>query len=228
MDSTLEQNGAVRLSRAALSILGVLDDLANRQPRDRAGIRLRGIAALTPLVTKDGPLGALAAQELGNGCRPVRAILFDKTEAANWALGWHQDRTIVVRERHETPGFGPWTIKAGMIHVAPPADLLAGMVTMRVHLDDVPADNAPLLIAPGSHQLGRIAEAEIDRVAARCGTIACLAERGDVWLYATLILHASAAAARPARRRVLQIDFAANDLPGELEWLGLRGGDAAP
>ncbi|MGH6612899.1 phytanoyl-CoA dioxygenase family protein [Sphingomonas sp.] len=179
---TLELDGAVRCDRAALSILGDLDALADRQPRDRAGIRLQGVDALVPLLAGDGPLGALAARTLGSGCRPVRAILFDKTEATNWALGWHQDRTIVVRERHETPGFGPWTVKAGMTHVAPPADLLAGMVTMRVHLDDVPDTNAPLLIAPGSHRLGRIAESEIDAIVERCGTIACLAKRGDVWL----------------------------------------------
>ncbi|WP_244624413.1 phytanoyl-CoA dioxygenase family protein [Sphingomonas sp. So64.6b] len=218
----------MRSDRAALSILGALDDLADRQPQDRAGIRLRGVEALAPLLANDGSLGALAARTLGSGCRPVRAILFDKTEATNWALGWHQDRTIVVRERRETPGFGPWTVKAGLIHVAPPADLLAGMVTMRVHLDPVPADNAPLLIAPGSHRFGRIAEGDIDAVVERCGTIACLAERGDVWLYATLILHASEAATRPTRRRVLQIDFAADNLPGDLDWLGLQGGEAAP
>ncbi|MGY4394977.1 hypothetical protein ACVWZA_000138 [Sphingomonas sp. UYAg733] len=221
MNLTLEQDGAVRCGRAALSSLVALDALADRQPPDRAGIRLQGVDALAPLLASEGPLGALTVQYLGAGCRPVRAILFDKTEATNWALGWHQDRTIVVRERRETPGFGPWTVKAGMTHVAPPAELLAGMVTMRVHLDAVPADNAPLLIAPGSHRLGRIAEPEIDAVVERCGTIACLAQRGDVWLYATLILHASEVAARPRRRRVLQIDFAAGDLPGALEWFGL-------
>ncbi|MGH6612900.1 hypothetical protein [Sphingomonas sp.] len=43
----------------------------------------------------------------------------------------------------------------------------------------------------------------------------------------TLILHASNLATRPARRRVLQIDFAVSDLPGDLEWLGLQAGDAA-
>jgi hypothetical protein len=36
-----------------------------------------------------------------------------------------------------------------------------------------------------------------------------------------LILHASEAARRPARRRVLQVDYAARDLPGALEWLGV-------
>jgi hypothetical protein len=64
---------------------------------------------------------------------------------------WHQDRTIVVRERIKVDGFGPWSIKDGLLHVAPPYDMLARMVTLRVHLDAVPESNAPLLIVPGSH-----------------------------------------------------------------------------
>lgn len=66
-----------------------------------------------------------------------------------------------MHERADVPGFGPWTIKSGLLHVAPPPELLATMLTMRVHLDDVSEDNAPLLIAPGSHRLGRISEAEV-------------------------------------------------------------------
>lgn len=96
------------------------------------------------------------------------------------------------------------------------------MVTLRVHLDDVPADNAPLLIAPGSHRLGLVSEPEIDAAVARCGTHACLAARGDVWAYATPILHASAAAASGrGRRRVLQVGYAARSLDDPLEWLGV-------
>ncbi|WP_294395148.1 phytanoyl-CoA dioxygenase family protein [uncultured Sphingomonas sp.] len=87
----------------------------------------------------------------------MRAILFDKTAETNWSLAWHQDRTICVRRRIDVDGFGPWTIKGGMQHVAPPFDLLTRMVTLRVHMDDVPATNAPLLIAPASHTDGRIA-----------------------------------------------------------------------
>ena len=48
-----------------------------------------------------------------------------------------------------------------------------------------------------------------------------LAFARDVWLYATPILHASEAAARPLRRRVLQIDFSADALPAPLRWLGV-------
>jgi hypothetical protein len=121
-------------------------------PQDRAGVRLRGIAALHPILASSGAVGAVAASVLGPDCRPVRAILFDKTAAANWALPWHQDRTVAVRERVDVPGFGPWTVKAGMPHVAPPVAVLAGMATLRIHLDPVTADNAPLLVAPGSHR----------------------------------------------------------------------------
>lgn len=95
------------------------------------------------------------------------------------------------------------------------------MVTLRLHLDDVPVTNAPLLVAPGSHRLGRIAEADVPAVVQRCGVAACSAVAGDIWLYATPILHASQTATNPGHRRVLQVDYAARDLPGGLQWLGI-------
>ena len=207
--------GAVRPCMNALeaALMGI--------PKVEAGARLHDIKALGPLLATNGCIGAVAATALGTFARPVRAILFNKSPEANWSLAWHQDRTICVKEKREAPGFGPWTTKSGMIHVAPPFDLLARMVTVRAHLDDVPSTNAPLLIAPGSHTYGRIAVRDIDRVVARCGTATCIAEAGDVWLYATPIVHASEAASRPTTRRVLQVDFAAEALPYGLEWLGV-------
>lgn len=190
-------------------------------PPDRAGSRLHGIPALSAFLASDGPIGCIASDCLGRPGMAVRAILFDKSAATNWALGWHQDRTICVRQRIAVPGFGPWTAKAGLLHVAPPFELLERMVTLRIHLDPVDADNAPLLIAPGSHAMGRIAEADVAAAVDRCGTATCLAETGDIWAYATPILHASEAAHRPRRRRVLQVDFSADPLPGGLEWLGV-------
>jgi len=215
-------HGAHRLRSAMTDVeRRGLDAALAGLPPDRAGIRLRGNATLRPFLAKDGPVGAVAASILGGGSRPVRAILFDKTAAANWSLAWHQDRTVAVGRRVEVDGFGPWTVKHGLLHVAPPFAVLAGMVTLRVHLDPVPATNAPLLVAPGSHRLGRIAEAEVADVVKRCGTAACIADAGDIWLYATPILHASEVARTPVRRRVLQVDFAAGDLPHGLEWAGL-------
>jgi len=218
---TFERDGAQRFPRAAVEMLPEIEATVSGLEPDRAGIRLYGIDGLSALLAPETAIGSVAAGVIGQAARPVRAILFDKTATANWSLGWHQDRTIVVAERCEVEGYGPWTIKAGLLHVAPPFELLARMVTLRVHLDTVSADNAPLLIAPGSHRAGRVAEQDLDSVVAACGVVPCPAERGDIWLYATPILHASEAAAVPQRRRVLQIDYAAEPLPGELEWLGV-------
>jgi hypothetical protein len=215
------RDGAQCAPAAAHAILPALSVAVAHLPPDRAGVRIHGIAALAPILAADGAVGGAAAELLGADCRPVRAILFDKTPATNWALGWHQDRTICVVERREVVGFGPWSVKRGMHHVAPPFDLLAQMVTLRVHLDDVPSTNAPLLVAPESHRLGRIAVGEVEAVAQHCGSVACVAHAGDIWSYATPILHASAASIDYGRRRVLQIDYAAFDLPGGLRWLGI-------
>jgi ectoine hydroxylase-related dioxygenase (phytanoyl-CoA dioxygenase family) len=219
---TLRRDGAERhvavLSEAARdSIAKAIAHL----PRDRAGSRLYGIAELVPYLSVGGAIGALAGTVLGSRATPVRALLFDKNSTINWSVRWHQDRTIAVRRRTDIDGYGPWSMKAGIAHVTPPFDILAAMLTLRVHLDDVGASNAPLLIAPGSHQLGPVPEAEIGKAAARCGTFACLAEAGDVWLSATPILHASERAQVPTRRRVLQVDYSASDLPAGLDWLGI-------
>jgi hypothetical protein len=218
---TLDCDGAELWPGGASGYLeAIVQSLAN-QPADHAGIRLTGIPILSDLLGARGPIGIRVTRTLGPAARPVRMILFDKSTATNWALGWHQDRTIVVRNREEVPGFGPWTMKSGLLHVAPPIGLLERMMTIRIHLDPVPATNAPLLIAPGSHLLGRVPETEIENAVSRCGVVACLAEAGDIWAYSTPVLHASDAVAEPRRRRVLQVDYAAEELPGGLEWLGI-------
>ena len=147
---TFEHDGAerVRSALSAVDLRRVKGAVAGLQP-DQAGIRLHGIKALRGLLSSTGSVGGIAASILRPACIPVRAILFDKTLATNWSLTWHQDRTIVVHERQEVDGFGPWTVKSGPIHVQPPFELLARMVTIRVHLDAVPGTNALLLIAPG-------------------------------------------------------------------------------
>jgi hypothetical protein len=213
--------GAHPFRGAILTCLDELISILEQVPKHEAGVRLHGVTALQPLLACNGPIGAIAAQVLGPSTRPVRAVLFNKSAETNWSLGWHQDRTICVKEKREAPGYGPWTLKSGLTHVAPPLELLTRMVTLRAHLDDVPATNAPLLIAPGSHKYGRISVDQVEDIVSRCGKTSCLAKAGDVWLYATPILHASEAASVPASRRVLQVDFAAEELPFGLEWLGV-------
>lgn len=186
-----------------------------------AGVRLRESGSIAEHMSPTGAIGRVASTFLGKDARAVRAILFDKTADCNWGLGWHQDRTIVVKERIDVAGFGPWTVKDGMLHVAPPISFLESMVTLRLHIDAVDADNAPLLAAKGTHRMGRVPYGSIPEIVSRSDVRCCLAERGDIWVYSTPILHASDRATNPRRRRVLQVDFAAADLPENLQWLGI-------
>ncbi|GAA4763619.1 hypothetical protein GCM10023219_05040 [Stakelama sediminis] len=188
---------------------------------DRPGVRVHAIEPLRPYLNAGGSIGSLAASVVGPDACAVRAIWFDKAPGLNWSLAWHQDRTICVKERIEISGFGPWTVKQGMLHVAPPFSVLKRMVTLRIHFDDVGEDNAPLLIAPGSQRAGLIPVTAMDAVVREYGEFACLAHAGDVWIYATPIVHASRASDICGHRRVLQVDYAAEALPGGLEWLGV-------
>lgn len=215
----LERDGA-QLFPAAFEPrpLAALEAALARLPPDRAGARLDRHFNLAPLI---GPADAIARTALGPGVRAVRALVLDKSKARNWALGWHQDRVIAVHERRPAPGYGGWTVKAGLVHVEPPFAILERMLTLRIHLDDTGPDNAPLLVAPGSHLLGRIAEDRIADSVTRLGAAACSARAGDVWLYKAPILHASGRARCPGRRRVLQLSYSAEPLGHGLEWLGV-------
>lgn len=220
MTLDFERDGAAHLAGAAAPFLARLRALAEDLPADKAGLRLHGVDGLAEILALDA-LGATAADYLGPTARPVRAILFDKSAANNWALGWHQDRTIAVRARADITGYGPWSTKQGLLHVEPPFAVIEAMVTLRIHLDPVPEDNAPLLVAPGSHRLGRVPEAEIAAAVMACGTAMCLAEASDVWAYHTPILHASTASSATGHRRVLQVDYTSFELPAPLQWLSI-------
>lgn len=103
---TLAVDGFALHAGAALPLLPELHALADDLPQRGGGTRLHDRPRLTHL-THHSAIATVAALYLGEDARPVRAILFDKTPQANWSLGWHQDRTIAVRERRETCGFGP-------------------------------------------------------------------------------------------------------------------------
>ena len=152
---------------------------------------------------------------------PVRVIFFDKVDGANWGVPWHQDLAIPVSEKVDAPGFSGWSVKEGVPHVLPPVDVLARMVTLRIHLDDCGEDNGPLRVVPGSHRFGKFSETDIARVRGETPEVICLASRGSVLAMRPLLLHASSAAQRPGHRRVLHIEYAAHPLPSGLRWPAL-------
>lgn len=169
------------------------------------------LAASAPLLT-------LAREALGEGARPVRCLYFDKNPDANWKVPWHQDLTVAVAERRDTPGFGPWSVKGGVIHAQAPVSVLEGMVALRLHLDECGPENGALRFVPGSHRSGKLG-AEGIRSAVRAGPVqVCPVVRGGLLLMKPLLLHASSSALSPRHRRVIHIEYAAADLPGALRW----------
>lgn len=206
---------------ALIDALAVPDGGAAVRAKNARVYAVRNLLATVPAVRRlaDAPaVRRVVAAVLGPGARPVRAILFDKTPGANWKVAWHQDLSIAVRERRAVKGFGPWSVKAGVVHVQPPAEVLARMLTLRLHLDDCGPTNGPLRVLPGSHRGGALSPTEVHGWRARTVPVACCAPAGAAVLMRPLLLHASSAATDPGHRRVVHIEWSADPLPGGLAW----------
>lgn len=207
--------GAVVPTGVVLELRG----LAAFQSDGRPGARAFSLPVeVARLIEPGGVLAAIAADLMGAQARAVRVIYFDKTPETNWAVPWHQDRTIAAADRVETPGFRHWSLKAGVHHVEPPEAILQSMVALRLHLDDCGPDNGPLMAVRGSFRLGRVPTSQINRHVESGSVCAYCASAGDLVAMRGLTIHASKRASRPGRRRVVHVDFSAANLPGGLQW----------
>lgn len=187
----------------------------------RSGAGERGLLAHPAVkeIAGSQKMVTLMSRHLGASGRPVRAMLFDKTQDTNWLVPWHQDITIAVRDRHDTPGFSPWTLKDGVHHVQPPVEVLEQMLAIRIHLDDCDNTNGALKVLPGSHLEGRLDAAAIQNWRERSVETLCSVKAGDALLMRPLLLHASSRSITGAsRRRVLHIEYACCVLPPPLFW----------
>jgi ectoine hydroxylase-related dioxygenase (phytanoyl-CoA dioxygenase family) len=191
--------------------------------RSRGGVyAIRNLLEVAPglaAVVGRSAIQRVADSILSGEANVVRATLFDKTAGANWSVPWHQDLTICVVERLEAPGFGPWTVKAGVHHVQPPADVLEKMIAVRIHLDDCREDNGALRVLPRTHSTGRLNPQQIEEARAKIQPVTLAMHRGGALFMRPLLLHASAPAVQPAHRRVVHLEFAAEQLPFGLRWL---------
>ena len=213
--------------RGWASTQSVLDDAAVADLRDavallavdgRGGARNLLADHRVRALASSAAIRRFASAVLGEECFAVRALLFDKTLAANWKVVWHQDLTIATRDRVEVAGYGPWTEKAGVPHVRPPLAVLENMLAIRVHLDACGVENGPVRVIDGSHRLGRLSAVAIDELRRLAPEQDCLVERGAILAFRPLILHASAPASNPGHRRVIHIEYAAQSLPLPLNW----------
>jgi hypothetical protein len=176
-------------------------------------------------VWRQDPLPAVLHHILGQNCGLVRALYFDKPPEQTWALPWHKDLTIAVRDNGLRGNlFQRPTTKAGVPHLVAPLEVLRNMLTCRIHLDEVTEENGPLKVIPGSHQSGKVLN-----LAAEAPTTV-LADRGDVLLMRPLLAHCSHRSRPGTRRhrRILHLEFAASPtLPDGYEWYAFIPGRAA-
>jgi ectoine hydroxylase-related dioxygenase (phytanoyl-CoA dioxygenase family) len=198
----------------------VRDDIGVRRRQEVYAIRhLLDIVPAVRTLAESRSIRALVEPVFGSSCLfVVNSLLFDKTAGTNWKVSWHQDCSIAVRSRIDVPGFGPWSIKAGVPHVHASVPILEKMLTVRVHLDDCNRPNGPLRVIPGSHLYGRLSSQAIFDWQQKGIEVPCLVPSGGVLLMKPLLLHASSASTTPNHRRTIQLQFAADLLPAGLEW----------
>jgi hypothetical protein len=192
-----------------IALLGPVDGAGRRNLLQRPEI-----AALA----ESAGMLKLVQPYLGGKARAVRGIYFDKTAAANWSVTWHQDLLIPVREKVEAEGFGPWSMKAGVVHVQPPSWVLEQMLTVRLHLDDTDEANGALRVVPGSHRHGVLSSEAMDDLCSSEDGALCCVRAGGALLMRPLLLHSSRKSSGDRHRRVLHIEYAGCDLPDGLRW----------
>jgi ectoine hydroxylase-related dioxygenase (phytanoyl-CoA dioxygenase family) len=221
----LEQCGYAVLPAvfAAKQLDAILQDLSRAFAEDETASTLRAmdgsvygarnLLQLWPPVIdtwKQSPLPELLAAVLGPQFGLVRVLYFDKPPEQSWALPWHRDETIAVKNnRLPSTHFGKPTKKIGVPHVQAPRWLLEKMLTLRLHLDDVTEANGPLKVVPGSHHNSDAAPVTI------------LRKRGDVLLMRPLLSHASNKSHPETNqhRRILHYEFAGvEELPDGYRW----------
>ncbi len=184
--------------------------LAESVNRTRAGTRHLLRVPLVASLVEDRRLVAIATHLLGVQPQVFRATLFRKSASTNWGVRWHQDRSLPVVERIDTPGWGPWSLKAGVQFAQAPADALAKVVALRVHLNDSTAANGPLRVLSGSHRLGVLSEEKITELVARTPAVECVVRRGGALAMRPLVVHSSPKAVEGQPRCVIPVQYCAS------------------
>ena len=159
-------------------------------------------------IASASPMLGIAREILGEQAKPFRATLFDKSTEANWLVVWHQDTALPLTKKTEKPGWGPWSVKDGVIYVHVPTETLQRVIALRLHLDDSFAENGPLRVLPGTHRFGVMEDERIHAFASEVKSVDCLVEHGGVLAMRPLIVHGSSKSQKEMPRRVLHIEYA--------------------
>jgi hypothetical protein len=103
--------------------------------RRRAGVRNALQIDSVRDLASDSRLIDIASRIFRGHATPHGATLFDKSFRANWLVVWHQDTALPLRERRDAKGWGPWSVKEGVMFAHAPASALEQVLAIRIHLD---------------------------------------------------------------------------------------------
>lgn len=175
--------------------------------KKRAGIRNLMSEPLIAEVAADERLIAITEQIFGRPLLPYKATLFQKTAKANWLVAWHQDTAQPLESLPNSEGWGPASIRDGIIFVHAPTAVLSKILALRIHLDASTESNGPLRLIPGSHRERLLGDEKFREWTAK-ESVECHLGKGGVLAMSPLILHASLKSGRDEPRRVLHIEYA--------------------
>ena len=189
--------------------------LSSFRGRGRAGTRhLLGLEVVAR-IAHDSRLLSIAGTALGKEAVPFHATLFNKSPHANWLVVWHQDTALPLQAHFEAAGWGPWSVKEGVIYAHAPAQALSRVVALRLHIDASTSENGPLRIVPGSHALGVLTDDQIGRIVRSAHPTECVVSAGGILVMRPLHIHSSSKSVSSLPRRVLHIEYSdALDLGG--------------
>lgn len=188
-----------------------------RKSSDLFAIRqfLKEVPATFDLIFND-QLRAVIKEVAGDDFFVVKSIYFDKPEASNWYVAYHQDLTISVDRKIDIANFGPWTTKQNQFAVQPPTTILENITTIRIHLDDTDEHNGALRVVSQSH-LKKIYRPETINWEEET-EVSCSVKQGGLMLMKPLTLHSSGRTTNNKKRRVIHIELSNVELPDALQW----------
>jgi hypothetical protein len=186
----------------------LIDTLADAPiQRSRAGARHLMANGVIAALAQERRLLVIANQALRSQAIPFRATLFDKSWQTNWLVAWHQDTALPLASRFDSPGWGPWSAKSGILYAHAPASALSRVLALRVYLDRSTNDNGPLRVVPGSHTTGVLTDEAVREYVQTHDHIECPVPRGGVLAMRPLLIHASSKSQSRSPRRVLHIEY---------------------
>lgn len=196
------------------SIERCIESMASGSVGTRCLINVPWCRALAGRIAADEQLRDVLPRE----AVPVQCTLFVKSVERNWLVALHQDLSIPVADRVDSPRCVGWSEKEGGVFVQAPVSVLEEILAVRIHVDDCDEQNGALRVVPGSHRSGRLTSALARQAREERGETSVSVRRGGAMLMRPLLLHASSKAEVDIPRRVLHFVFGPPSLPEGLSW----------